>query len=112
MTRQDLPTAVRNRIVEVSPGKTPVEMGVERGGVFEFRNVFEEYPLFEIVFAEPGPPTADDVLTGSTTEPIIVHMPDADLHIDFHIIYYHHRHHRKRVEGVYRAHSCPGCGSI
>lgn len=51
-----------------------------------------------------------DVLTGSTTEPIIVHMPDADLCVEYYIIYRNHRHH-KLAEGANRAHSCPGCGS-
>jgi hypothetical protein len=109
MTRHDHPTVVGTKIVEVRPGTTPIDVGVERGGVLEFRNLFEQYPLFEIVFAEPGPPTPSDVLTGSTTEPIFVHMPDADLCVEYYIIYCNHRHH-KRVEGANRAHSCPGCG--
>lgn len=112
MTSQERSTALSTRIVDVRPGTTPKDVGVEPGGVFEFRNLFEEYPLFEIVFAEPGPPTPGDVLTGSTTQPIFVHMPDGELHIEYYVIYHHHRHHHKRVEGANRAHSCPGCGSI
>ena len=112
-------TVTKTKVVEVSPGKTPEEVGVEPGGVIEFRNVFQEYPFFEIVFAEPGPPNPSDDLTGSIEKPIFVHMPDANLCAGYYIVYSmceyheHHKHHKhhKLGEGEKFVKSCPGCGS-
>ena len=104
--------AETNLIVEVSPGKTPALVGVEPGGVLEFRNCYLDLPDFEIVFGETGPPNPEDRLTGTITEPVFVHMPNADLTVEYYVVYYKKKgvHHSKLAEGPHKAHSCPGCG--
>jgi hypothetical protein len=96
------------KLVIATPGKTPDEVGIELGGTLEFRNHFKEFPLFEITF-EGQPPSGNDTLTGTTHDPILVHMPTKSSTFRYSIQY-------KKEDGTCGprelnrlAKTCPGC---
>jgi hypothetical protein len=109
MTKHSNPVIARPRVVIADPGKTPAEVKVDLSGTLEFRNHFPDFPDFEIKFDEPGPPSANDKLTGTITDPIFVHMPDADRSFRYHIVYKKKDGTSKHQDGPFIAHSCPGC---
>jgi hypothetical protein len=98
------------KVVEVNLRKGLLEIGVELGGAFEFRNPSDEFYYFEIKFDEPGPPDAKMPLTGTAKKPITVQMPEETSEFKGKIVF-KKKEDDTPVEGMsFLAKSCPGCG--
>jgi hypothetical protein len=109
MSTQSNPVVAGTKVVDAEPGKTQAEVKIGLGGILEFRNHSHEFPYFEIEFYEPGPPCASDKLTGTTDEPVFVHMPETDAVFTYCILYKKKHGTHIHRDGVFKAHSCPGC---
>jgi hypothetical protein len=87
--------------------KHPVSIYAEKGGTLEWRTDSLNYPEFEIQFVGESPARASDKLTGTTKNPVVVHVTKSGKYR------YNVRHVKKDgtdiTTGIFAARSCFPC---
>jgi hypothetical protein len=72
---EKLSKAPPNTVMMVEdPVGIPVSVYAEKGSTLEWRNDSTNYPKFEIQFIGPSPAEKTDKLSGTTNDPVVVHV--------------------------------------